>query len=353
MGGLERLSRVSVIVLGVIGFFAALHALSGIFAPLALALVTGVVLSPISDFWERTGLSAAVGALASLVLVLAVAAGLALMFQPVIAELVQQAPKVWSDLQETIAVVRGLLRGVADVTGEVSNAIAPEASAAMASDTGASVPLPSVTDAVLAAPAILSQVLIFAGALFFFLLTRKELYDWAALNLSDHGERAQTALKLRSAERHVSQYFLTITMINAGLGGACALAFQAIGLSGAVLWGVLAFLMNFIVYLGPAVFVVALLFAGVAAFDGGMALLPAASFVLINGIEGQFVTPALVGRNLSVNPLLVFLSLIFGIWLWGAIGGIVAIPLLLWVLVLNDGLAEPEASGLSDLTKTD
>lgn len=340
MNRLERLSRVSLIVLGVIGFFAALYMLSSIFAPLALALVTGVVLSPISDFWERTGLSSAVGALVSLVLALAVAAGLVLVFQPIIAQLVEQAPKVWSDLQETIKLVRGLLRGIADVTGEVANAIADDAGAASAPDTGASVALPTVTDAVMAAPAILSQMLIFGGALFFFLLTRKEIYDWAALNLSRHGDRRQTAMKLRSAERHVSRYFLTITMINAGLGVACAVVFQAIGMPGAVLWGVMAFLVNFVVYLGPAVFVVALLFAGVARFDGALALLPAATFVVFNGIEGQFVTPALVGRNLSVNPLLVFLSLIFGIWLWGAIGGIVAIPLLLWVLVLNDMLAE-------------
>ncbi len=343
MHGIERLSKVSLVVLGAVGFFAALYTLSGIFAPLALALVTGVVLSPISDFWERTGLSSAIGALVSLILALAIAAGLVLVFQPIIAQLVEQAPKVWSDLQETIKLVRGLLRGIADLTGEVSNAITAEAGVAVTPDVGASMALPTVTDAVMAAPAIMSQMLIFAGTLFFFLLTRKEIYDWAALNLSGHGGRKQTALKLRSAERHVSRYFLTITMINAGLGVACAFVFQAIGLPGAVLWGVMAFLVNFVVYLGPAMFVVALLFAGVAVFDGWLALLPAATFVLFNGIEGQFITPALVGRNLSVNPLLVFLSLIFGIWLWGAIGGIVAIPLLLWVLVLNDLLADQMA----------
>ncbi len=345
MSGLEQLSRISLIVLGTIAFFAALHQLGSIFAPLALALVTGVVLSPLSDFWERSRFPSAVGALISIVITLAITAGLMVVLQPMVAQLVDQAPKVWSDMQDTIKLVRGLIQGMADVTGEVSGAIAPEANAAAATDAGGTVALPSVTDAVMAAPAILSQMLIFVGALFFFLLTRKEIYDWAALNLSEHGERAQTALKLRSAERHVSRYFLTITLINAGLGVATAVAFQVMGFPGAVLWGVVAFLVNFIVYLGPAVFVVALLFAGVAAFDGGMALLPAMTFITLNGIEGQFVTPALIGRSLSVNPLLVFLALIFGIWLWGAIGGIVAIPLLLWVLVLNDGLAKPVPAG--------
>jgi len=77
----------------------------------------------------------------------------------------------------------------------------------------------------------------------------------------------------------------------------------------------------------------------VAQFDGAMSLAPASAFVILNTIEGQFVTPTLVGKHMAINPLLVFLALIFGIWLWGPIGGIVAIPLLLWGLVLNDSLA--------------
>ena len=119
--------------------------------------------------------------------------------------------------------------------------------------------------------------------------------------------------------------------------------FETLGVPGAILWGVVGFLLNFVVYLGPAVFTVALLFAGIAAFDGWLALAPAAGFVMLNTLEGQFVTPALVGRNMELNPLLVFLALVFGIWLWGPIGGIVAIPLLLWVLVLNDCLT-PQAA---------
>jgi len=96
--------------------------------------------------------------------------------------------------------------------------------------------------------------------------------------------------------------------------------------------------LNYLVYVGPAMLMLLLLFAGVAAFDGAMILLPAAAFIVLNTIEGQVLTPALVGKHLEVNPLLIFLALVFGLWLWGPIGGIVAIPLLLWVLALNDAL---------------
>ncbi|WP_347311426.1 AI-2E family transporter [Defluviimonas sp. SAOS-178_SWC] len=341
----ERLAQLSVIALATVAVVAAMHLGEAILAPLTLALVAGVVLSPLSDFWEHRGYSPVWGALVGLVATLVVIGTLILAFHPVIARLVEQAPKVWSDMQEVVRGLRGLLRGLSDVTESVADAIAPEANAApsVAAAAEDGVAIPSVADALMAAPAILSQVLVFAGSLFVFLLTRSEIYSWVSLRLSNAGGRAELAHRLRLAERNVSRYFSTITLINAGLGAITAAVLQVLGLPDAMIWGVVAFIVNFVVYLGPAVFITVLLFVGVAEFDGILSLAPAASFLILNAIEGQFVTPALVGRHMSVNPLLVFLALIFGLWLWGPIGGIVAIPMLLWVLVLNDAIAEPRA----------
>jgi predicted PurR-regulated permease PerM len=100
--------------------------------------------------------------------------------------------------------------------------------------------------------------------------------------------------------------------------------------------------MNFILYLGPACVAVALLVAGIVVFDGPTVLLPPALFVGLNLLEGQFVTPMLVGRHMSVNPLLVFLSLVFWLWLWGPLGGFIAIPLLIWSLAIAGQLGHPE-----------
>ncbi len=144
------------------------------------------------------------------------------------------------------------------------------------------------------------------------------------------------------ADRLVSRYFLTITMINAALGTGVALMLTGLGLPGAAQWGLLAFFANFVVYLGPAVFAGAMVLAGTAAFDGPTALAPAAFYLFLNFTEGQFITPSLVGQTMQINPLAVFLSVIFGLWLWGAAGGIVAIPLLVWILFLN-GLGEKPA----------
>ena len=108
-----------------------------------------------------------------------------------------------------------------------------------------------------------------------------------------------------------------------------------------MLWGLAAFLLNFVLYLGPVVFAFALFIGGIVQFEGAISFLPAALYVAMNLTEGQFVTPALVGRHMKVNPLLVFLSLVFWLWLWGPIGGVVAIPFLVWTLFLVGELRDP------------
>lgn len=337
---MERGSQLALIVLATLASFAALEAMSELAAPMALALVMGVVLSPLSGLWSRLGLSSALGASLSLVLALAFLGLIGLLLQPLAAQMVEQAPKVWADAQDVIQAIRGLADGLMEATREVSEVAVPQANAAPAVEADM-VDMPTVTDALMIAPAVAGQILTFVGTLFFFLLTRNDLYDWTARRLAAPSQRGQVATRLRDAEMIVSKYFGTITLINGTLGLATAAVLQVIGLPGALLWGVVAFLLNYIVYLGPATLILALLFAGVAQFDGAIALLPPLAFASLNFLEGQFVTPAFVGKQMELNPLLVFVALLFGIWLWGAIGGIVAIPLLLWAEVLRKGVDLP------------
>ena len=346
MNRLETLSRVAIIVIAVIAFVAALEQVESLLAPVVLALVVGIVLSPISDAWETRGLSPVWGALTSLVISLLVAALLILVIQPLVVQMIVQAPKVWDDMQSSILDLRHMFKGIQDASNEVSKAITPTSDSSP-KDAGGPSAMPSATDVLLLAPALLGQALLYFGTLFFFQLSRREIYNWVAKHLAQSTQRGNTALRLRAAENRVSRYFLTISVINAGLGLFVAAAMQLIGMPNAALWGVIAFLINYILYLGPAMLAVALIFAGVAAFDGLRVLLPALIYVGLNSTEGQFVTPTLVGKHMQINPLLIFLSLTFGIWLWGPLGGVVAIPLLLWALVLTDSLRDPKLSSES------
>ena len=341
---LERASRWAVIVIAAVALFGALRAGVGVFAPLAFGLVLGVVLSPVSDLVDRLGLPRTIGALFSLFLTLVVVAGLAVFFEPRIRAAFEQAPRIMAEFQDIIDGVQDMLRGLDEVQETVEEAIqedpaAPEPTPVevVGDETSdEAVNVPQITDALWLAPGFAAQALVVIGVFFFFLVARHGIYEWVARR-RDGISDGPTAKTLIDAERAVSRYFLTISLINIGLGVVVAVTMQVIGLPSPYLWGMVATLLNFILYIGPAVVAMGLLIAGVVAFDGAMSFVPPLIYVACNTTEGQFVTPALVGRNLSVNPLLVFLSLVFWLWLWGPIGGIVAIPILLYVLAIVAG----------------
>lgn len=331
--------------------FVALKLAESVFAPLLLALVLGIVLSPVTDTLERTGLPKALGALLTLGVGLLLLGGLIVLLEPVVRSAVAKAPNLLTELRTMLTDITWFLQGIEKASSEVAEAItpAPDAGTAVANaakpvqgeaDAGAAVALPTVGDALLYAPALAAQVLIFVGSLFFFVLSRNEIYDWMARRAAPGHDRAEVAASLRRAERRVSRYFLTITMINAGFGTIVAIAFKAIGLPAPILWGLTAFALNYILYLGPVIVATMLVLAGLLAFNGAAVFLPAAIYGTLNMIEGQFVTPALVSRQIRVNPLLVFLSLVFWLWLWGPIGGFIALPLLIWGLAVAAGMPE-------------
>ncbi len=340
--------RWSLVILAACAAFAALRFGQSVFAPLLLALVIGVVLSPLSDWLAGLGLPRVAAALASLAVALAAMVGIAALAEPLMWRVVDRLPVIWRRLGEVVTELQRVLGGIA--TGPAT-AFGPEGG----EDTADAVSdaLPSLTDALFLAPAVAAQLLIFVGALFFFLLSRVEVYDYLSRHRVLSSRPRDVSRILLAAERRVSRYFLTITVINAAFGTIVAGAMWLAGMPSPLLWGTVAFLANFILYLGPACVAVMLLIAGSMTFSGLQALVPALLYVGLNATEGQFVTPALVGRQLRVSPLLVFLSLVFWLWLWGPIGGFVAIPLLVWgIAVASPDRQDGRAAGVRRALRT-
>lgn len=320
----DRLARQSVIALCVLAIIVALKAAEDIAAPALLALVIGVVLSPVSNFLERIRLPNVIVALLTLVFALSVLTFLGVMLDPIVRDLVAQAPVILAELRKWIAEVQSLLQGIMEFSTEVSDVIGT------VRDEAATPKIPSPYRALAFAPGFLAQLLIFVGTLFFFVLTRHDTYDWIARTIMRNGGTAQIRASLVTAEHRVSRYFLTISLINTVFGATVATAMHVIDMPGALLWGTVATILNFVLYLGPAIVATCLAIAGVVVFDGLLALLPVTTFVALNLAEGQFVTPALIGRQMALHPLLVFLALVFGLWIWGPVGGFIAIPVLVW-----------------------
>ena len=152
----------------------------------------------------------------------------------------------------------------------------------------------------------------------------------------------------RAAEKGVSRYLMLVSAINAALGVCIGLAMWAVGLPNPILWGVMATLLNFIPYVGAfvgaaVVFLVAYLEPD---FSLGQAALAPLAYMSINLIEGNFVTPAVLGRTIALNPLMVLLSLAFWGWIWGPTGAVLAVPLLSMAKIVCDDVESLRGLGL-------
>lgn len=304
----------ALVLLAALTSVAALKSAQSLAAPLVLAMVIGVVLAPVVRRLSRMGIPRAASASFALVLTGVALILLLSAIGPVITGLMEQMPKIEREIRFWMADMTRLIRGVDNLSRDIEQTISEGGEEAVKAA------MPGLIDALWMAPNFAAQVLIFAGTLFFFLLTRDDIYA----HFPDHLPR------LRSADRAVSHYFTTVTLINAGLGAAVFGVMTVIGLPQPMLWGAAAFILNFILYLGPIMMIVALTVAGLSQFSGATILLPPLAFLLLNLIEAQFVTPTLVGQRLRINPLGVFVAILFGLWLWGPIGGIVSLPVLVW-----------------------
>ena len=135
----------------------------------------------------------------------------------------------------------------------------------------------------------------------------------------------------------LSSSLFTITVINFGMGLLVALVMLLLGMPNPVLWGVVAGLLNFIPYFGPLTMTLVLVLAGFLTFDSTLqAILPAAVYLGIHTTESNFLTPTVVGRRLTLNPVVIFVSLMFWTWLWGMPGALLAVPLLMTLKILCD-----------------
>ncbi|MEL6585120.1 MAG: AI-2E family transporter [Pseudomonadota bacterium] len=313
----EQAARVMVLIVTMIIVTAALHFAKPIAAPLVFALVLGVVVSPVADRLTSFGVPRVVIAGVLLLLTMAFIGALAMIVDPLLTTLAEQLPRLKAAATEWIAMTANLMRGIESISKEIEDSVGAEALEPQGS-------IPSMTDALWLAPNFAAQVFIFMGTLFFFVLTRDELYAAAGTLES----------QLKRADRSVARYFGAVALVNTGLGVVTTVALMAIGVDYAPLWGLAAGLLNFILYLGPILVAGGLLIAGVLQFSGPMSLLPPLAFLTINMVEAQFVTPLVVGQRLRLSPLAVFLAIVFGLWLWGPVGAIVALPVLLWFGVL-------------------
>jgi predicted PurR-regulated permease PerM len=173
--------------------------------------------------------------------------------------------------------------------------------------------------------------------LFFLLAIGDTLFQKVVRALPTVSEKNEALSIVDQLEQVISRYLLTITLVNAGHGLAVGAAVHLIGLPNPTLWGIMAFLLNFIPYFGPLTGVIVLTLAGFLEFDSvSRALSPALAYLAVHTVESNLITPAVLGQRLTLNPIMIFLALMFWTWLWGMPGALLSTPMLMVFKILCD-----------------
>jgi predicted PurR-regulated permease PerM len=180
-----------------------------------------------------------------------------------------------------------------------------------------------------------AELLLFVGTLVFILAGQIELQANFAMMFASRESKLRALKIMRDIELNLARYLTVVTVVNAVLGIIVALIAWAIGLPNPAIFGLLAAILNYLPYIGPGMMVVGLFGVGLITLDSlSHAVIAPLCVIALCTLEGHFITPAIVGRRLTLRPLVVLLGLAFWSWLWGPIGAFFAVPLTIALLVV-------------------
>ncbi len=307
------------------------------FIPLTLAFLISLVLAPVVKWLAHIHVPRALGAGA---VVLALLAGLGFMLSSVldpIEKWMESAPILLERLEEKVLPLKETVEEVSKTAEKVDRIASVDNKGGAAARVTAGKSL-HVRDMLYSnAMGLLAGLVIVTFLLYFFL-------SWGRVALLRIGELLGDSLEQKrffalttTLEVEVSKYLLTITVINILLGAAVAAALYLLGMPNPMLWGTVTALLNFIPYLGAVMSAIVISGAALLSFDGlGQPMLVVGAFGILTILEGQIFTPLVLGRRLALNPLVVFLSVAFWFWLWGVMGALMAVPILITLKLIGD-----------------
>jgi predicted PurR-regulated permease PerM len=301
--------------------------------PIIFAFLLNLLLQPAMTALIKVHVPKTIAALFIILVFIGAATGIGFSLSGPAAEWISKAPQSLARLEQRLSAITGPVASVTRASQELEK---------MAGGPGA-----DVTTVSLKGPGLGS--VLFNGArsivaefatmvlLLFFLLRSGDLFLRRLVEVLPTLSNKKQAVDIwHEITRNISAYLLTISLMNGAVGIATGFATYMFGLSNPILWGFLAFVLNYILILGPLSGVAILFLAGVLTFDTlWQALMPAASYLAIHLTEGS-VTPLLLSRRLELNPVLVIVSLVFWYWMWGIPGALLAVPLLASFKIICD-----------------
>ena len=300
--------------------------------PIVVAFLSALVLSPIVRTLKRSGIHESISAFLLVVLFAGVFGLTVYSLSGPISQWIEEAPRIGQELRTKLKTLRRPMEQIDAAQKQLEDATQGTTD-------------PRVQEVTVREPGLLSTVAqgvpnIFAGAavtfvlLLFLLASGDMFYEKLVRVLPTLTDRKRGLRIAYDIEREVSRYLLTITIINFALGAVIGAGLFVLGMPNPILWGLIAALLNFVPYIGAITGMAVVSIVAMVSFPTvGHALLAPAFYMFCSAIEGQFITPALVGRRLQINAIAVFLAIVFWGWIWGVIGVFVAVPMLIVVKV--------------------
>lgn len=326
-----RASQVAVIVLAVIAVLWCAYVSQPVLVPLLLAWTIATVVEPAVKALRDVGVPRALGSISVSLAVLLAICGLLFLLSAPLAYWLGRATYIGAlikdkleSFSQPLAFLQELQKGLSAIGSGGSPALKVEQQSAGLVPTILSVVTPAV-----------SHFVLFVGALVFYLIYRDKLRSALVFFLNDRDARLTTLRALNDIDQNMTTYFGTFTLVNIGLGLVTTGLTWFTGLPNPLLWGVLACLMNYVPYIGPAIVIGTLAVVGLLVHPTvSEAALAPLLYLAIVTVEGQFLTPTFMGKRLELNPFAVFLAIAFCAWLWGPLGAFLAVPMLMALSVI-------------------
>ena len=326
-----------------LAMLAACYVASEIVLPIVLAFVLSLVLQPAMRVFERVRLPRGIAAMLVILLLFGTLGGLGTALSGPAASWAQKLPTGIPKLQERLSFLSrpiAAFQKFADQAQGLTQGDEPKAVPVAVQGSGLSDRLLSGTRSF--ASGLLETVLVL-----FFLLVSGDTFLRRLVEILPRFKNKRQAVDIsQQIESDVSAYLFTITIMNLAVGVATGTVMAICGVGDPLLWGTVAFLLNYIPILGPMIGVVVFLLAGLLSIDSlWAAFLPAGLYLLIHLVEGETVTPMLLARRFTINPVLVILSLVFWYWMWGVPGAVLSTPMLAITKIICDRIRPLMAFG--------
>jgi predicted PurR-regulated permease PerM len=308
--------------------FYTIYFVRSLLLPLVLALLLSYLLRPIVRGLEKLKIPPLIGGALLLISLFGAFGYSASFLAAPAASWIDKAPYSLRHLQERLTPFKKPIAQVAQASGAIEKLTTTETGPAKTPTV--EVKQHPITDRLFANTSELLVSTLTVIILLYFLLAYHEVFLAKLIKLMPTLSDKKRAVTIaHEIEAQISRYLFTITLINLCLGIAVGTTVGFLGLSNPVMWGVLVALLNFIPYLGALTGIFCMLLGALLSFDSlGFALIFPAAYLALSTIVGNFITPFVMGRSLTLNPVLVLLSLMFWGWMWGIVGILLAVPIL-------------------------